>query len=176
MTFWHRCTLIPSPVNLMQDLISDQKHLCRARICGYQPRPRWSISRELAPVSPPAAGCEILTPLEVVPLTLHRTPGVFEASGSKKLHFKGKECYWELISLYLYRDEKTNLFYLEIWKDSKFFSSDVTASANITQARMRQLNEFNILRPQRHFALPHPMDLLQTVPQAHIHCSLRRTG
>lgn len=81
LTLGHLCTLIPFPMNLMQDLISNQKCLCRARICGYQPRPRWSISRELTPVSPLAAGCEILTHLEAVLLTLLITPGVFEVSG-----------------------------------------------------------------------------------------------
>lgn len=95
--------------------------------------PRWFISRELALVSPPAA--EILTPLQAVTLKLFITPGVFKVAGWKKLHFQGeKKCFsenkWVHISTAI---QKTDMFYLEIWKDSKFSNPNITVSANIIE-------------------------------------------
>ena len=59
------------------------------------------------------------------------------------------------------------MFYLEIWKDSKFLNSNVTASTNIIQTRMRHLNEFNILRLQRHFVLPRDRPASDCAPGPH---------
>ena len=45
---------------------------------------------ELALASPLAVGCESLTSLEAILLTLPRAPGLYEVTRCKKLHFKGK--------------------------------------------------------------------------------------
>lgn len=52
--------------------------------------PGGSITRARAPGPSHAAMCKILTPLNLL-LQLLITPGVFEVTGWKKQHFKGKK-------------------------------------------------------------------------------------
>lgn len=102
---------------------------------------------ELALASPLAVGCESLTSLEAIPLTLPRAPGLYEVTRCKKLHFKGKKK--KEVSqrtnefIFVQQLKKTNIFSLKSWKDSKLSNSRITASTNITRSRMRILDEFS---------------------------------
>lgn len=116
---------------------------------------RDSPSRELALVSPLAAGCDILTSEEAMRLKRLVTPGLREATGWKKLHFRGKEKVLLRISEFIFvqKLKKTNTLYF-LRRDSKFSNSNIAASTHISRSRMSNLDEFNTLRLQRRFVLP----------------------